>query len=57
MRGSLVREVARREFDPGHYPITWDGKRSNGAPAGAGIYFVQVRSPLGSMKLRIAMLP
>jgi flagellar hook assembly protein FlgD len=56
VRGSLVRELARGEFAAGQHRLTWDGRSGAGAPVGPGIYFVQVRSSLGSAKLRLVML-
>ncbi len=56
VRGGLVREIANGEFAPGRHPITWDGTLGNGHAAGSGIYFVQVRSTLGTARLRLAVV-
>jgi hypothetical protein len=56
VRGSLVRELARGEFAAGQHRLTWDGRSGGGTPVGPGIYFVEVRSPLGSAQLRLVVL-
>jgi len=56
VRGALVSQVARREFEPGRHSIGWDGTNSAGRRAGAGIYFVRAVTPTGTLGLRLALL-
>lgn len=46
--GRAARVLARGEhFAAGRQTVSWDGRRSDGSPAGAGVYFVRVRTDGG----------
>lgn len=42
--GRLVRTLARGAGRPSDLLLTWDGTDGRGRPAGAGIYFFELRS-------------
>ena len=42
--GRLVRTLARGAGRPSDLRLTWDGTDGRGRPAGAGIYFFELRS-------------
>jgi M6 family metalloprotease-like protein len=42
--GRLVRTLARGPGAPSELPLRWDGRDDHGRPAGAGLYFIQLRS-------------
>ena len=42
--GRLVRTLARGVGRPSDLRLTWDGTDGRGRPAGAGIYFFELRS-------------
>ena len=41
-RGRLVRVLSRREFLPGWYESTWNGRDSAGRDAASGTYFLRI---------------
>ena len=46
--GREARVVARGTwFAAGRHSVRWDGRRADGAQAGAGVYFVRVRTEGG----------
>lgn len=46
--GREVRDLSNgRTFAAGPHVVTWDGRRGDGAAAGAGVYFVQLRTGSG----------
>jgi hypothetical protein len=46
--GRRVRQLAHgRHFDAGLQSLAWDGLRTDGSPAAAGIYFVRFEGPAG----------
>ena len=42
--GRLVRTLAQGSVAPSELPLRWDGRDDHGRPAGAGLYFFQLRS-------------
>jgi FlgD Ig-like domain len=44
VHGRMVRRLGDGPFAAGRHEITWDGRRSNGRSAPAGLYFVSARS-------------
>jgi hypothetical protein len=56
VRGAMVNEIARREFDPGLHSIAWDGTDAAGNRSGAGVYFIRAITPAGQFGLRFALL-
>jgi flagellar hook assembly protein FlgD len=40
--GRRVKAVYSGQLPPGRHEIVWDGTNAQGAPAGAGIYFMRV---------------
>jgi hypothetical protein len=43
-----VRDLANgRTFAAGPHVVAWDGRRNDGGAAGAGVYFVQLRTESG----------
>ena len=54
--GRLTRVVARaRTFEAGRHIVGWDGRRGDGSPAGAGIYFLRIRTPGGQWTRPVVM--
>jgi flagellar hook assembly protein FlgD len=46
--GRTARGLARGAyFAPGRHSVAWDGRRDDGGQAGAGVYFVRVRTEGG----------
>jgi hypothetical protein len=42
MNGREIIRLMSANVEPGYYSVTWDGKSSNGIPAGSGIYLYVV---------------
>jgi len=53
--GRLVRTLARGTGRPSDLVLTWDGDDDRGRPAGAGIYFFELRSE-GRTRVQKAVL-
>jgi immune inhibitor A len=53
--GRLVRTLQRGESRPAEVRLQWDGKDDRGRPAGAGIYFFELRSA-GRARVQRAVL-
>jgi len=53
LQGRLVRSVYEGALPRGTSRLAWDGRDEAGRPAGAGAYFVTVRSPLGEARARL----
>ena len=52
--GRRVKAVYSGQLPPGRHEIAWDGTTAQGAPAGAGIYFMRVTvdsRTVGSVKV------
>jgi hypothetical protein len=41
--GRRLRKLASGKLPPGAYTATWNGRRDDGTPVGAGVYFVRLR--------------
>ncbi len=55
--GTRVRVLSdERLFGPGDNRITWDGKNDYGSPVASGVYFVQLRTQLGTKVTRAVLL-
>jgi flagellar hook assembly protein FlgD len=55
--GARVRVLSNeRLFGPGDNRITWDGKNDYGSPVASGVYYVQVRTRLGTKVTRAVLL-
>ena len=44
VRGAAIRTLARGEYSPGRYGVTWNGARRDGTPAPSGTYFCVFRA-------------
>ncbi|HTM00513.1 MAG TPA: FlgD immunoglobulin-like domain containing protein, partial [Candidatus Omnitrophota bacterium] len=53
--GRLVRTLARGPGRAAGFLLTWDGRDDRGRPAGAGIYFIELRSA-GRTRVQKAVL-
>jgi hypothetical protein len=42
LTGRRVALLAQRQFEPGQFEVRWDGRTSDGPPAGPGLYFVRL---------------
>jgi hypothetical protein len=47
--GRIVRTLADESFEPGRHARTWDGSTNAGARVAAGVYFVRMSAPGGSL--------
>lgn len=55
--GREVRTLARgRAFEAGRWNLSWDGRRNDGGTAGAGVYFVRMRTAQGASTLPIVRI-
>ncbi|HET6347743.1 MAG TPA: FlgD immunoglobulin-like domain containing protein [Candidatus Krumholzibacteria bacterium] len=55
--GRRVRTLAdTRRFPAGAVEMRWNGRDDGGAPVASGVYFVRVKSPLGSHTARAVLL-
>jgi len=54
--GRLVRTLARESFTAGRYVRTWDGATNSGVRAAAGVYFLKLAAPGGSLKRTIVRI-
>jgi len=54
--GRLTRVVARaRTYEAGRQVVAWDGRRGDGMRAGAGLYFLKIRTPGGQWTRLVVM--
>lgn len=53
LQGRVVRTLVAAPLPRGLSRIDWDGRDAAGRPAGAGAYFVTVRTPLGDARTRL----
>jgi hypothetical protein len=56
LSGRRIATLASGPFDAGAYSISWDGRRSDGSTAGAGLYFIRMSGrevPTGMARLAI----
>ena len=44
-RGRRVAVILDRQFEPGTYPATWDGRTHDGTAAAAGVYYFRLSVP------------
>ena len=51
--GRRVREVHRGWLSPGRHTLPWDGLDDAGQPTSAGIYFVGVKTPAGTVGSKV----
>jgi plastocyanin len=56
-RGARVATVADRAFPPGAWRGRWDGTRSDGGAAGAGVYWLRLAGPELSQSRRVVITP
>jgi hypothetical protein len=42
IRGSMVAELANREFDRGNHALVWDGQDNSGRPVPTGAYLIRL---------------
>jgi hypothetical protein len=54
--GSLVRTLTEKRLDAGRHAVDWDGKDEMGRDAGAGVYFVHLRTPSNETTARVVRL-
>lgn len=47
LSGRRVAQLLDARLTPGRYSVTWSGRRSTGAAAGAGLYFVRLTTASG----------
>ena len=57
VRGRVMRIVLRGPLPRGVTTVTWDGKGEDGRTLDAGVYFLHLRTPLGTRVARIARIP
>lgn len=56
--GREVRRIATGErFAPGAHVVRWDGRGADGARAGAGVYFVRLRTEFGEKTRAVVRIP
>jgi hypothetical protein len=57
LSGRRVHTLADREFTPGRYSVSWDGRGGSGAPLGPGLYFVRLTTRgLAPQTVRLAVV-
>ncbi len=54
--GRVVRTLADEAFEPGRHVRPWDGNTNAGAHAAAGVYFVRMSAPGGSLTRTVVRL-
>jgi hypothetical protein len=54
--GRRVREVHKGWLPYGRHTMTWDGREETGRPVAAGVYFIGVRTPAGSLGSKVYRL-
>jgi serralysin len=54
--GRRVRLLADGPARAGLHELTWDGRRDDGAAAGAGVYFARLTTPASSRMIRIVRI-
>lgn len=57
LAGRTVRVLSDQVFPTGRTELSWDGLRDDGSSAGAGVYFVELRSGSGRASRRIVRMP
>jgi hypothetical protein len=56
--GRETRALARdARFTAGKHSVAWDGRRTGGGAAGAGIYYVRVRTEGGQWTRPLVLMP
>lgn len=56
VRGRHVRTIASGRFAGGEHRRAWDGRSANGAPLGAGVYFVRLTAGGVTQSRKLALL-
>jgi hypothetical protein len=54
--GRAVADLGMRRLAPGLNRVPWDGRASNGRPAGAGVYVVRLESPGHAWSDRLTLI-
>jgi uncharacterized membrane protein len=55
LRGRLVKTLVDGGAADGEHIVQWDGRDSRGSRASAGVYFVNLKSPQGSLTQRVVL--
>ena len=56
LQGREVQVLAKGQFAPGRYSVTWDGRTGRG-PTPAGIYFLRYQTPAKNIVQRLVIAP
>ncbi len=56
VRGALVRELQDGPLEAGIHRRAWDGRAADGAPAGPGVYFAELRTPGEILRQKLVRL-
>jgi flagellar hook assembly protein FlgD len=56
VRGRLIRTVVQETRDLGDHVMHWDGRGADGAPAPAGMYFIQLQTAQASRVQRVVVV-
>jgi hypothetical protein len=54
--GRLVRRLVDARMPQGSHAVTWDGRRSDGSPAGSGVYLYRLKTPSFSEARTLVMV-
>ncbi len=57
VRGRRVRRLLDGERSAGTHHLVWDGRDDRGRPLGAGLYFLELRTPAVRRSLRVVRVP
>jgi hypothetical protein len=44
MKGTLVHQIAKGEYNAGHYVVSWNGEGVNGSSLGSGFYVIRMKA-------------
>ena len=55
--GQRVRVLISKNFEPGTYRSTWDGRGDNGSALGAGIYFLRMHNSESTQTKKMILTP
>jgi hypothetical protein len=56
VNGRRVRTLASRQFTGGSHNVRWDGRGDRGEGIASGVYFIRLRTPMGSESRRAVLL-
>jgi hypothetical protein len=56
VRGTLVRQLAKKEFSGGDHVLYWDGKDENRRVAGNGLYYLVAQAGTGRQMTKITVI-